>query len=245
MRNIKLTLEYDGAAFFGFQRQPGHLSVQEALENALSKFFDRKMKIASASGRTDTGVHAEGQVVNFKTDSAIPVAKIQRGLNAWLPEKLAVVAIDEVPANFHARFSAKSKTYEYLIYNARARSPLKASRVWHVDYPLDFQKMRKAARLLKGRHDFKAFCASGSSVESTVRKLKRCELKKEGNLLRLLMEADGFLYHMVRNIAGTLVECGAGKLGLEELKKILHSKDRRRAGRTAPAHALSLISVTY
>lgn len=251
MRNIKLTLEYDGANFFGFQRQPHHPTIQEALEKALSKFFDRKIKISAASGRTDTGVHAAGQVVNFKTDSDRELAKIQNGLNALLPPQIAVKAIQKVPLKFHARYSAKLKTYEYQIWNHPVRSPLHRVRACHIPHPLNSRKMRQAAKMLIGSHDFRSFCAANralrleSKEKNTVRTIKRFEIKRTGSLIVIRVEANGFLYHMVRNLVGTLIELGAEKIGLSDVQKILKARNRTAAPQTAPAAGLTLLSVTY
>ncbi len=245
MRNFKLVLEYDGSGFYGFQKQPNHPTVQSALEEALTKFFNRKVKIFSASGRTDTGVHAAGQVVNFKIKTDRPLPQIQKGINALLPRSVAVKTIEEAGKNFHARFNARSKTYEYLVWNSPVRSPLLAGKVFHVPEPLNLAAMRKGTKFLTGRHDFRSFCVTGSARENTVRTVKRFEIKKEGNLLRFRIEADGFLHHMVRNLVGTLLEMGRNKLDLKSLQKILTAGDRRKAGATAPPHALILINVTY
>lgn len=248
MRNIKLVLEYDGAHFFGFQRQPDRPTVQEALEKALSQFFDRAVKIQAASGRTDTGVNASCQVVNFKTESSRDLAQIQRGLNAILPSAVAVKKIEEVTENFHARYSVRGKTYEYWVWNHPVRSPLIARRAYHVPDQLNLTKMRQASKLLIGRHDFKSFCASGSKAGergNTVRKIEGLEIRKEGFLLKIRIRADGFLYRMVRNIVGTLLEVGEGRLTLSEFKKILRAKDRKKAGRTVPPWALTLVETRY
>ena len=245
MRNIKLILEYDGAGFYGFQKQPDHPTVQAALEEALTQCFNRKIKISAASGRTDAGVHALHQVVNFKTSNPRPLEQIQRGLNAFLPRTIAVKAIEEAKENFHARFGARFKTYEYLVWNHPIRSPLLAGRSFHVPGKLNLQAMRRGAARLKGRHDFRSFCVTSSVRENTVRTLKRFEIKKEGALLRFRLKADGFLHYMVRNLVGTLLEMGRGKLDLKNFQEILAAKDRRRAGATAPAHGLVLLNVTY
>ena len=245
MRNLKLVLEYDGAGFYRFQKQPDRPTVQAALEEALSKLFNRKMKITSASGRTDTGVHAAGQVVNFKIKTARPLAQIQKGINALLPKTVAVKSIEEAGKNFHARFKARFKTYEYRVWNSPVRSPLLAGKVLHVPEPLNLGAMRKGAKLLSGRHDFRSFCVTASARENTVRILKRFEIKKEGNLLSFHLEADGFLHHMVRNLIGTLLEMGRSKLDSRGLQSILAAKDRRKAGATVPAHGLILLAVTY
>jgi len=248
MRNIKLVLEYDGAAYFGFQRQPSQPTIQAALEKALSRLLNHSTRITAASGRTDTGVHAAGQVVNFKTASSMEPDALRRGLNALLPRDIAVREAEDVPAAFHARFQARRKTYEYSIWNDPVRSPLHAARTYYVPFPLKVSKMRAAAKKLQGCHDFRSFCAadpSGKRRENTVRTLSRFEVRKQGSLIRILVEGDGFLYKMVRNLAGTLVEAGAGRLTLGELGGVLKVRDRRRAAKTAPAHALTLLRVDY
>lgn len=247
MRNIKLVLEYNGSPFSGFQRQPGKSTIQEVLEKALSSFFDRKMKIAAASGRTDAGVHAEGQVVNFKTSTAHKLWQIQKGLNALLPPSVVVKAIKEVPADFHARYSVRSKIYEYRIWNHSCRSPLIAGRAFHVPSSLDVTAMRKAAKVFIGKHDFRSFTSVSALKKGTscVRTIKRFQIKRQGHLIVMLVEADGFLYHMVRNIAGTLLEVGRGKRKSGDIAAILKAKDRRFSGMTAPSEGLTLIRVSY
>lgn len=247
-RNIKLTLEYDGTDFAGFQFQPGRPTIQQVLEEALSKFFDKPTKIKSASGRTDAGVHAKFQIVNFLTSSKAELWQIQKGLNAHLPDSVAVRKVEEVSAKFHARFQAKSKTYEYKIWNDRVRSPFQLRYAHQVPSPLNVSAMRRAAAFLTGKHDFRSFCATekpGEPKKKTVRTIKKFVVQKKGSLVCLRMTADGFLHHMVRNIAGTLLEVGRGKIKADEVGKILKSKDRRRAGMTAPAKALCLVDVTY
>ena len=247
MRNIKLVLEYDGSAFFGFQRQPGKPTIQEALEKALSSFFNRKMKIAAASGRTDAGVHAESQVVNFKTSSSHKLWQIQKGLNALLPPSVVVKAIQEVPDDFHARYSVRSKVYEYRIWNHSCRSPLVAGRAFHVPYSLNIAAMRKAAKTFVGKHDFRSFTSVSALKKGTscVRTIKRFQVKRQGHLIVMLVEADGFLYHMVRNMVGTLLEIGRGKRKMGDIATILKAKDRCFAGMTAPSEGLTLVKVIY
>lgn len=248
MRNIKLVLEYNGSTFFGFQKQPGKPTIQEALEKSLSVFFRRKMKIVAASGRTDTGVHAEGQVVNFRTSSGEELRRIQRGLNALLPAPVVVKEIKEVPSDFHARYDIRSKVYEYRIWNHPYRSPLAAGCAYHVPYHLDLPAMRRAARYFPGRHDFRSFTspsAMKNKSASCVRTIKQFQIKKQGHLILCRVEADGFLYHMIRNMVGTLFEVGRGKRSPSDIPLILKAKDRRRAGMTAPAEGLTLIKVIY
>lgn len=248
MRNLKLILEYDGSSFFGFQRQPHHPTVQEELETALSKLLGRRTKIKSASGRTDSGVHAACQVVHFLTPSRMDCARLRQGLNALLPGTVAVRDVCEMPAGFHARYQAKSKVYEYRIWNDPVRSPLRGVRAHHFPERLDLQGMRRAARTLRGRHDFRSFSVSngkGGVRKNTVRTVKRLEFKKEGSLLRFRIEADGFLHHMVRRIVGTLLEVGRGQRAARDLPRILRAHDPRLAGATAPAVGLTLLDVTY
>ncbi|MBI4372400.1 MAG: tRNA pseudouridine(38-40) synthase TruA [Candidatus Omnitrophica bacterium] len=244
MRNIKLTLEYDGTDFFGFQIQKNRRTVQEELETALKKLFHLKIKIAAA-GRTDSGVHAEGQVVNFKVDSKLELPKIQFGLNHYLPRDVAVCEIEKVPASFHAQYSAKRKIYEYRIFNSKSRSPLERFRSFYFPHPLRLNKMKRAARLLSGRHDFRAFEASGGRRKSAVRTLRKFEVKREGKIICLTIEGDGFLYKMVRNMAGTLLAVGSGKMKWPDFEQVLKSKNREFAGPTAPSEGLTLKRVIY
>lgn len=248
MRTIKLTLEYDGTEFHGFQSQPSRRTIQEALEKALSKFYDKPMKIGAASGRTDAGVHAKCQIVHFKTDRPEPLRQIQRALNAHLPHAIAVRKVEEMKPDFHARFHTVDKTYEYCVWNDEARSPFWDKYSFHVGQPLNLAAMRKAAKVFIGKHDFRSFCATekpNQKKKDTVRTVKRVLIKKEGSLIRFQFTAEGFLHHMVRNMTGTLLEAGRGKLKAEALKEILAHKDRRKAAATAPAKGLTLLNVTY
>ena len=244
-RNLKLTLEYDGARFFGFQRQKHQPTIQGELEKALSKLFNRSVKISAAAGRTDSGVHAQAQVVNFKINSPLPLERIQKGINALLPYEIAVRKIEEVPEKFHARYSARGKIYEYLVLNSQIRSPLLNGRIYQYPYPLDFSRMKKAARMLAGRKDFKAFQAAGSPVKTSVRSIRQFSVKRRGKIFRFAVEADGFLYHMVRNMVGTLLEVGRGRLSLREFSSILLRRKRLEAGPTVPSKGLTLVSVKY
>lgn len=246
-QNFKLTLEYDGASFFGFQRQPGRPSVQEEIEKALSRLFNQPVKIGSASGRTDTGVHAEGQVIHFFAPFNLREDQILQGLNCYLPKSIAVKLVEKVSKSFHSRYDAKRKTYRYQIWNHPVRSPLHAAQAVHIPYKLDLEAMKKGAKILCGRHDFKSFCAVNPKQKSkeTVRTVFEIKLKKQGPLLQFTFEADGFLHHMIRNLMGTLVDLGRGKFTLKGLKIILESRDRTKARETSPAHGLCLMHVTY
>lgn len=245
MHNIKLTLEYDGSRYFGFQRQKNQPTIQAALEEALSRLFNRPTKISAAAGRTDTGVHAAGQEVNFRIDSGLPPDKIQKGLNALLPKDMAVKKAEEMPQSFHARYDARSKTYEYRVLHSPVRSPLSNGRAYHYPYSLNLLRMKQAARYLVGSHDFKAFQAAGSSAGSSVRLIRRLEIRKEGALIRFEVEANGFLYHMVRSLVGTLLEIGRGRISPKELQKMMRQGDRKLAGPTLPACGLTLLEVRY
>ncbi len=243
VRKIKLTLEYDGTHFFGYQTQKNKRTVQGELEKALRRLFQKKI-ISYGSGRTDSGVHAEGQIVHFETSAKFPLAKIQHGLNHYLPRDISVVQIAKAAHSFHAQYSAKWKLYEYRVLSSQHRSPLEM-RAAQFPHPLSLPKMKKGARLLVGRHDFRAFESSGGRRKSAVRTIRRFEVQKKGKIISFQIEANGFLYKMVRSMIGTLLEIGSGKKKLAALKKILITKDRNLIGPTAPAHGLTLKQVSY
>jgi tRNA pseudouridine38-40 synthase len=245
---LKLIIAYDGAAYEGWQVQKSGTGVQEKVEDALAKLFPSKPRIHSSS-RTDTGVHALGMVAHFelpKSEFKMAARKLALALNAWLPEDVRVVSASRATSNFHARFDAKGKQYRYFVWNHTAMNPLLRRTAWQVPRKLDLGAMRNAAALFKGRHDFKSFAANRNyEVESTVRTLTRCDIKKSGPLLTFTIEGDGFLYKMCRGIVGTLVQTGLGRFPENEIKTILAKKDRRVAGMTAPAHGLVLWKVFY
>lgn len=244
-RNFKLVLEYDGSHYHGWQRQKGLLTVQEVVESRLAIMLNRKVSVR-ASGRTDAGVHALGQVINFYAETRLKPEDFLKGLNSLLPEDIVVISAEEVDHSFHARFSAIKKTYLYRIWNSPLPSALMRRYSWHVPYELDLDAMREGISHLIGLHDFAAFMASGSSVKSTVRNLYKGGVEKRGNEeLIFFFEANGFLRHMVRIMVGTLVEVGRGKKRPGDIPEILESKDRNRAGATAPAHGLYLARVVY
>ena len=265
-RNLKLEIEYDGTNYCGWQVQncrTSHVagstakSIQEIIERAIQKILREKVRLIS-SGRTDAGVHAFAQVANFKTNSEIDTDKLQRALNGLLPDDIKVSKIEEADPSFHSRFSAKSKVYRYSILNRAYPSALLKNRVYFYPYPLDIKLMRRETRCLLGKHDFKSFCASGGSTKDTVRTIKRISIKKlayglqlkayslkDASLVAIDIEADGFLYNMVRNIVGTLIEIGRGRFARGSLKKILQSKNRKFAGPTVPAYGLCLLEVKY
>lgn len=244
-RNFKLTLEYDGSQYHGWQRQQGVLTIQEVLESRLAVICGEPVG-TRASGRTDAGVHARGQVVNFYARTSLEPGEIQRGLNSLLPSDIVVLRAKEVADAFHARFSALSKTYEYRILNRPEPSALERLFTWHIRKPLEHQAMAECLAGITGRHDFSAFMAAGSSVTSTERELYQAVLQvpdKDHVIFRF--EANGFLRHMVRNLVGTLVEVGKGRFNRDDFQSILASGDRRLAGMTAPARGLYLVSVRH
>ncbi|MDD4953668.1 MAG: tRNA pseudouridine(38-40) synthase TruA [Candidatus Omnitrophica bacterium] len=246
-RNIRLQIEYDGSNYCGWQSQKIRRSktIQETIEKVLRRVLQEKIRLV-ASGRTDAGVHARAQVANFKTCSKISPEKLQNALNGLLPEDISVSKIEEVPVSFHSCLGAKSKTYRYTILNRRFPSALLAGRVYFYPYPLDLGLMRSQAKSLLGRHDFSAFCASNSGAKSKIRTIRKISVKrKKDGLLEIEIEADGFLYNMVRNIVGTLIQIGRGKQGARNLKRVLDSKNRGLAGPCVPAGGLSLIKVQY
>ena len=244
MRNIKLTLEYDGKDFFGFQKQKRTRTVQSELEAAFQKLFREKIKLAAA-GRTDSGVHAEAQVVSFKTRSKLPVSKIKLGLNYYLPKDLAVTEAKEVSLKFHAQFSARWKTYEYRVWNSSARSPLNRFCTFHVPYALNCSKMKQAAKLLLGKHDFRVFESSRGRRKNAVRTIRKLLIQKKGYGVYFTIESDGFLYKMVRSMAGTLLEVGSGRLSIARFKEILTSPNKELMGAVVPPQGLVLKEVRY
>lgn len=243
-RNILLKIEYDGTDYSGWQSQKNSRSIQDTIEAALKRITGRKARLISC-GRTDAGVHALGQVVNFKTASDIPLYKLQRGLNSVLPKDIVIKETREVPLKFHSRFDARSKVYTYTLLNGPSPAAISRNYVHNVPYKLNFGLMRREAECLVGRHDFKSFQAADKVERSSVRTIKRLDVKKSGDLIKITVEADGFLYNMVRNIVGTLIEIGRGKFKPGSMVKILKAKDRKLAGPTAPAGGLCLMEVKY
>ncbi|HEX9022191.1 MAG TPA: tRNA pseudouridine(38-40) synthase TruA [Nitrospirota bacterium] len=245
-KNIKLILEYDGTNYHGWQSQAGsgRPTIQDALEQTIKSLTGEQSRTFSA-GRTDAGVHALGQAVNFKTESAIPPAAFAPALNHLLPDDIRVLSSEEAPEDFHARYHAAGKIYLYRILNRRAPTSLYRNYAWQVNLPLNLRNMRKAAAALIGEHDFSAFRSSECGAKTPVRTLKTLTIKKSGEFIEVLLEADAFLMHMARNIVGTLVEIGLGRFKAEEVKQMLLSCERSRAGRAAPACGLYLVRVLY
>jgi tRNA pseudouridine38-40 synthase len=245
MRNIKLILSYDGTNYHGFQRQENACTIQELLEGALAKVTRERVRVKPA-GRTDTGVHARGQVVNFYTTSPIPAERFPQALNSCLPEDIVVRGAEEVSFDFHARRSAKSKLYRYTLDCGEYPDVFWRRFAWHPIYKLQAELLRQAGQYLVGTYDYAAFRASGSAVKTSVRCIKRLEWDfSQDPLWHLYIEADGFLYKMVRIIVGTLVEAARGRIRPEDVAIIRDSKNRDLAGPTAPARGLCLWEVKY
>jgi len=242
--HFKLTLEYDGTNYDGWQLQKHAPTIQGALEAALSRICDTAIRVQVA-GRTDAGVHALGQVASFTTERLIDCYHLQRALNGLLPSDIAVPQVEEVAANFSARFDARSRTYRYQIWNHQWRSAIWERYSWHVSFPLDIEAMRQAALLLIGDHDFSSFQGADSVEHNPQRTILRSEIRHEGDFLIYEVEGRSFLRHMVRNIVGTLVGVGRGATSLADFAAVLAARDRRRAGVNAPPQGLFLVRVTY
>ncbi len=268
MPRIKLTLQYKGTRYHGWQNQPNGLTIQEVLEKTLYRLLGTRVNVVG-SGRTDSGVHALGQVCHFDLVDSRDPYKLLMGLNSLLPHDIAVIDIETISDTFHAQRSAKKKTYQYFIYNSAIKSPFLEEITWRVIFPLNLEKMKKAAQLLVGEHDFKSFCASDSGAKTTVRKIYKIKmsnspqpplmlrggvrgnhpgpllLTSKSGLIKISITGSGFLKQMVRTIVGTLVEVGRGRISLTQFKKILKAQDRKLAGKTAPARGLFLKEVKY
>jgi len=248
MRFLKLTIAYQGTNYAGWQRQKKKVTVQSVLETALRRITEETISTA-ASGRTDAGVHALGQVVSCATATRLPNDVLRRALNAVLPHDIAVLALEDAPAGFHAINDALSKRYRYRVQTGPLRDVFLRDDAWHVWHVLDFAAMQQAARVLYGKHDFRSFQTAGSARKSTVRHVTdltlECEPHLEGQLITLEIEADGFLYRMVRNIVGSLVDVGRAKQSAEWIAEVLRACDRRLAGVTAPPQGLYLVKVRY
>lgn len=244
LRNIKLTIEYDGTGFSGWQRLSKGQSIQGEIERAIRAVTQEQVNLIGA-GRTDAGVHALGQVANFNTSSRLTAARIPPALNAHLPAEIRILSAEEVDRSFHARYSATGRSYRYAVLNRPAPSAILRHHAHHVPVPLDVEAMRAAICHLWGKHAFTAFRAVGSSERTTVCDLRRGDIARSGEMILFTFEADHFLRHMVRLIVGTLLKVGHGKLGPGAVAEILASENNQRAGPRAPAHALYLVEVTY
>ena len=251
MRVLRLVVAYDGTRFCGWQRQENGPTIQAAIEDALLPFSDREVDgrivppIVFGAGRTDSGVHALGQVASVQIGTDHPVDVIRRALNVTLDRDIRVLHVADAPESFNARFDAIGKTYRYRIATGEVVSPFAHRYVWHQPQPLDVVAMQEATPALLGRQDFSAFMSSGSDVLDTVRTLDRAELSVNGDELVFEVHGDGFLRHMVRAIVGTLVDVGTGRRGPDYMRALIDSRDRGNAGDTAPAQGLTLVSVDY
>lgn len=244
MRNIKLTLAYDGTDYKGWQHQKNGITIQQVLTEKLERLCKHKITLRTA-GRTDAGVHAKGQVTNFQTDATIPIERITKALNGMLPKNIIVYRAEEVEQDFHAGFSATSKTYRYVIDNG-AYPDIFASRfAFYEPWKLDVAAMTEVSEIFLGKHDFRSFCAAGGSSKTFVRTIKSLKINTIGNYIYIDITADGFLYHMVRNIVGLLLKTGLGRLTKAQAQLILEACDRTKAPATAPAKGLSLWEVQY
>lgn len=244
MRNIKLTLQYDGTAYHGWQMQKNAPTVQETLSLAVERITGSKPQLVGSS-RTDAGVHAKKFVCNFKTEASIPLKRIPTALNTYLPKDIVCLLAEEEKADFDARFSAKKKCYTYYILNSKQPDAFLCDYSWHFPYEIDISKMKKAAAAFLGKHDFLGFAASGFTVKTTVREIYSLDIDKQGDLIKITVTGDGFLYNMVRIMAGTLAFVGCGKIEADKMAEIIASKDRKRAGVTAPPEGLFLTEVYY
>ncbi|MGD2270724.1 MAG: tRNA pseudouridine(38-40) synthase TruA [Desulfobacterales bacterium] len=245
MKNFKLTIEYDGTDYHGWQRQKSVRTVQHEIEKAVGTMTGRQIAVVG-SGRTDAGVHALGQVANFKCATHLKPQEFWRGLNSLLPESIVIRSCEQVEQNFHARYDVKSKNYQYRILNRQLPAAIQRQYAWHIRQLLDLEAMNRAAAHLVGRHDFTAFEGTGSRRSNAVRHVVTASFfRRNQDYLVFGIEADGFLRFMVRNIVGTLVEVGKGKISPQEFAEIIGAKNRSRAGATAPALGLFLVGVKY
>jgi len=247
MQRVKLTVSYDGTDYNGWQIQTepkGVKTIQGVIEEGLKKLTGEEIKVVAA-GRTDAGVHALGQVIHFDTNSSIPVERYPKALESVLPKDIVPLKAQVVDSSFHARFSAKSKTYKYTIDLGEMPQVFMRRFAYHYPFPLDFTAMQEAAKLLIGTHDFTSFCASGSSVKDFTRTITSCHLWREEQFLHLQVSGDGFLYNMVRIMGGTLLEVGRGKIDPRQITEIIEAKNRDAAGPTLPPYGLCLMKVEY
>lgn len=244
MRNLKVKIAYRGTAYHGFQRQNNAVSVQNVLEDVLSRLTASQVSICGCS-RTDTGVHANEFFFSFKTESSIPCENIIRGMNSLLPEDISVYECAEADTDFHARYSCIGKEYVYKILCSKVRDPFYSDLAYHYPYTVNAELMQKAADHIVGTHDFLSFCGALGIKENTVRTVERCDVAREGDFINITVKGDGFLYNMVRIIAGTLIYVNEGKISPEDIPVIIESRDRNRAGITARPHGLYLNRVFY
>lgn len=241
---VKLIVAYDGTNYCGWQVQPNGITIQEVLNKTLSQLLGEEILTIGAS-RTDSGVHSLGNVCVFDTNTRMPAEKISYALNQRLPEDIVVQDSCEVPQDFHPRFSKSRKTYEYRILNKRFRDPTRRLDTLFFHYDLDVDKMNQAASYLVGEHDFASFCAANAQSETTVRTIHSASVTRDEDIIRIRVTGNGFLYNMVRIIAGTLIKIGDGDMPPEAMQSIIEAADRSKAGPTAPAHGLTMIGLEY
>ena len=244
MRNIKLTIEYDGTSYGGWQKQKNNRTIQQCIEEAIKLLTGEEVELIGSS-RTDAGVHAKGMVANFITNSKIPSDKFREAINTKLPDDIGIIKSEEVDKNFHSRYDSKGKTYCYTLVNRYEKVCLGRSYVYQVRDELNYNLMKDAAKYFLGKHDFKAFKTNGSSVKTSVRTISGLELELKGDVLKIFISADWFLYNMVRIIVGTLIEVGKGKIKPEDIESIIRNGDRSKAGPCVPPNGLVLEKVFY
>lgn len=244
MKRIKLTVAYDGTDYCGWQIQPNGITVEEVLNRNLSELTGEEITVTGAS-RTDSGVHAQGNVAVFDSDTTIPPERIAYAVNRKLPEDIVVIRSEEVPGDWHPRYQETEKTYEYHILNREMPDPVRRRDTYFVSYPLDLEAMRRAAAYLKGEHDFRSFCNVHTDVQDTVRTIYDLDIIRSGDLVTVRIRGNGFLYNMVRIIVGTLVRIGRGFYSPGQVKEILEAKERTSAGVTAPPQGLVLVKIDY
>jgi tRNA pseudouridine38-40 synthase len=245
MIRYKCIISYDGSGFSGYQVQPKKRTVQSVIEAVLTKMHKGSSVKISASGRTDAGVHAKGQVIHFDSPLSLPVEKWELALNSMLPEDISVLSVKEADPAFHARFDANGKEYRYYLNQSPKRDPFQRNYAFHYPYPLNLEAMREASAYLLGTHDFSSFCSARTEVEDKVRTIKTIEILQDEEKVSFHFIGNGFLYNMVRILVGTLIEVGSGKRKSEEIVEILEKRDRRYAGKTAPGQGLYLWQVLY
>ena len=241
---VKMIVAYDGTNYKGWQVQPNGITIEEVLNKNLSNLLGEQIVVSGAS-RTDSGVHSLGNIAVFDTNTRMPADKIAFALNQRLPEDIVVQGSCEVEDGWHPRYQNSRKTYEYRILNRTFRMPTRRLDTYFYHYPLAVEKMKKAASYLEGEHDFKSFCAIGAQVKTTVRTIYACDVEKEGDIITIRVTGNGFLYNMVRIIAGTLVQVGGGAIEPEAVKEFLAKKDRSAAGPTAPAPGLTMMGIEF
>ena len=241
MKRIKMTVAYDGTNYCGWQIQPNGITIEQVLNDALTELLGEKIVVSGAS-RTDYGVHSKGNICVFDTNTRMPGEKISYAINQRLPEDIVVVGSEEVADDWHPRYVNSRKTYEYRILNRRFPDPTRRLDTYFFHYELDVEKMQKAARFLEGQHDFKSFCSVGSQVKTTTRTIYSCSVTKDEDIVKIRVTGNGFLYNMVRIIAGTLIQVGNGNIAPDKIPEILEACDRNMAGPTAPANGLTMIS---